>query len=255
MTYINVYPLPSYAVNDDLTDSVAVIIDVLRATTVIVSAVAAGAKEVIPMLDIDEARQQKEILEKLYGKGSVCLGGERKGVAVSGFDFGNSPQLFTPEKIGGKILILTTTNGTVAIDAAGKLKARKLYAAGLINAQAVVKRLKDENKIAIFCAGTDENVTEEDLLLAGCLVSRLSRYSRQGQWNHHAETAKQLWENLFFTENTEIVSEFTLLEFLRQSRGGKNLVSLKLDADIAVASKIDSIDLVPEIHIQTKYSR
>ncbi|MDR0704365.1 MAG: 2-phosphosulfolactate phosphatase [Planctomycetaceae bacterium] len=254
MTYINVYPLPSYAANDDLTDSVAVIIDVLRATTVVISAVAAGAKEVIPMLDIEEARQRKEVLEKLYGKGSVCLGGERKGVPIAGFEFGNSPQLFTPEKIGGKILILTTTNGTVAMDAAGKRKARKLYAAGLINAQAVVEQLKGENKIAIFCAGTDEDVTEEDLLLAGCLVSRLSRYSQQNQiqcqWNHHAETAKQLWENLFFTDNTEIVSEITLLEFLRQSRGGKNLVSLKLDADIAAAAKIDSIDLVPEIHLQ-----
>ncbi|MDR2704359.1 MAG: 2-phosphosulfolactate phosphatase [Planctomycetaceae bacterium] len=251
MSLINVYPLPSYAANDDLTDSVAIIIDVLRATTVFVSAVASGAKEVIPMLDIDEARQQKKVLEKMYGKGSVVLGGERQGVPIAGFDFGNSPQLFTPEKISGKILILTTTNGTVAMYAAGQ--ARKRFAAGLVNAQAVVERLKNENKIAIFCAGTDADVTEEDLLLAGCLVSRLSRYSRQNQyqWNHHAETAKQLWENLFLINNTEIVSETTLLEFLRQSRGGKNLVSLKLDADIAVAAKIDSIDIVPEIHIQT----
>jgi 2-phosphosulfolactate phosphatase len=253
MTYINVYPLPSYALNDDLTDSVAVIIDVLRATTVVVTAFAAGAKNVIPMLNIDEAWQQKEVLEKRYGKGSVFLGGERKGVPITGFDFGNSPQLFTPEKIGGKILILTTTNGTVAMHAAGK--ARKLYAAGLINAQAVVERLKNENKIAIFCAGTDKDVTEEDLLLAGCLVSRLSWYSQQNQnqcqWNHHAETAKQLWENLFLVDGNELISEITLLKFLRQSRGGKNLVSLKLDADIVAAAKIDSIDLVPEIHVQT----
>jgi 2-phosphosulfolactate phosphatase len=249
MAYINVYPLPSYATNDDLTDSIAVIIDVLRATTVVVSAFAAGAKEVIPMLDIDMARQQKEILEKQYGKNSVFLGGERKGIPIAGFDFGNSPQLFTSEKIGGKILILTTTNGTVAMHAARQ--ARNLYAAGLINAQAVVECLKNETKIAIFCAGTDEYVTEEDLLLAGCLVSRLARNAQQNQyqWNHHAETAKQLWENLFFVNNTELISEITLLEFLRQSRGGKNLVSLKLDADIAAAAKIDSIDIVPEIHL------
>jgi 2-phosphosulfolactate phosphatase len=251
MISINVYPLPSYASNDDLTDFVAIIIDVLRATTVVVSAFAAGVKEVIPMLDIDQAWQQKEVLEKLYGNGSVFLGGERKGVPIAGFDFGNSPQLFTPENIGGKILILTTTNGTVAMYAAEK--ARNLYAAGLINAQAVVERLKNETKIAVFCAGTDEYVTEEDVLLAGCLVSRLSRHFRQEQnqcqWNHHAEIAKQLWENLFLVDGNEFVSEITLLEFLRQSRGGKNLVSLKLDADIAAAAKIDSIDLVPEIHL------
>ncbi|MDR1053582.1 MAG: 2-phosphosulfolactate phosphatase, partial [Planctomycetaceae bacterium] len=114
----------------------------------------------------------------------------------------------------------------------------------------------NEEKIAIFCAGTDDDVTEEDLLLAGCLVSRLSRYSRQNQcqsqqcqWNHHAEAAKQCWEDLFFIDNKESVSELVLIEYLRQCRGGKNLVALKLDADIAVAAKIDSINLVPEIRL------
>ncbi|MDR3196531.1 MAG: 2-phosphosulfolactate phosphatase [Planctomycetaceae bacterium] len=265
MISINVYPLPSYAQDEDLTDSVAVVIDVLRATTVIVSAFAGGVKDVIPVLDIEQARQQKELLEKKYGKGSVLLGGERKGIPIAGFDLGNSPQHFTSEKIADKILILTTTNGTVALHAAKK--ARNLYVAGLVNAQAVVERLKNENKIAIFCAGTDGEITEEDLLLAGCLVSRLSRNFRQDQcqnqyqnqcrnqcrnqcqWNHHAETAKQLWENRFFIDNNESVSESGLIEFLYQSRGGKNLIMLGLEADIAVAAKIDSIDLVPEIHL------
>ncbi|MDR2754202.1 MAG: 2-phosphosulfolactate phosphatase [Planctomycetaceae bacterium] len=251
MISINVYPLPAYAQNEDLANSVAVVIDVLRATTVIVSAFAGGAKNVIPMLDIEQARQQKEILEKIHGKDSVLLGGERKGVPIAGFDLGNSPQHFVSEKISGKILILTTTNGTVAIHAAKN--ARCLYVAGLVNAQAVVERLKNEEKIAIFCAGTDGNVTEEDLLLAGCLVSRLSHCSQQNQkpcqWNHHAERAKLLWENQFFIDNKEIVSETKLIELLRQCRGGKNLVSLKLDADIAVAAKIDSINLVPEIRL------
>ncbi|MDR2440340.1 MAG: 2-phosphosulfolactate phosphatase [Planctomycetaceae bacterium] len=247
MISINVYPLPLYAQNEDLTNSVAVIIDVLRATTVIVSAFAGGAKEIIPMLDIEQARQQKEILETMHGKGSVLLGGERKGIPIAGFELGNSPQHFTSEKIAGKILILTTTNGTVAIHAARN--ARCLYIAGLVNAQAVVERLKNEEKIAIFCAGTDGEITEEDLLLAGCLVSRLSRSSQQNQcqWNHHAETAKQLWENQFFIDNNEFVSESKLIEFLRQSCGGKNLVALKLDEDITAAAKIDSINLVPEI--------
>ncbi|MDR0335676.1 MAG: 2-phosphosulfolactate phosphatase [Planctomycetaceae bacterium] len=264
MKTINVYPLPSYAVNDDVTDFVAVVIDVLRATTVVVSAFASGAKDVIPMLEIEQARQLKKILEKKHGKGSVLLGGERKGIPIEGFDLGNSPQLVTPEKIAGKILILTTTNGTVAIHAAKKTQ--HLYVAGLVNAHAVVERLKNEKKIAIFCAGTDEHVTEEDLLLAGCLVSRLSRYSQhnqytcpcshpnqnqpQYQWNNHAEKAKQLWENQFFINNNEFVSEGLLVEFLRRSRGGKNLVELSCDADIVAAAKIDSINLVPEIHLQ-----
>ncbi|MDR2116892.1 MAG: 2-phosphosulfolactate phosphatase [Planctomycetaceae bacterium] len=254
MISINVYPLPLHAENDDLSDFVAVVIDVLRATTVVVSAFAAGAQKVIPMLDIEQARQQKEVLEKIHGKGSVLLGGERKGIPIAGFDFGNSPQHFTSEKVAGKILILTTTNGTVAMYAARN--ARCLYAAGLVNAQAVVERLKNEKNIAIFCAGTDGEMTEEDFLLAGCLVSRLSRcfpqnQNRQNQYcrNHHAETAKQLWENLFFIDNNESISELKLIEFLRQSRGGRNLVALKLDADIMFAAKIDSIDSVPEIRL------
>ncbi|MDR1964752.1 MAG: 2-phosphosulfolactate phosphatase, partial [Planctomycetaceae bacterium] len=173
-------------------------------------------------------------------------------------DLGNSPQLFTPEKIAGKILILTTTNGTVAMHAARKARTR--YAAALLNAQAVVEQLITEplineqltterhqtgTDIAIFCAGTDGVVTEEDLLLAGCLVSRLSRQG-QCQWNSHAETAKQLWENRFCTGNRESISEFALIEFLRQSRGGKNLIELGFDADIEAAARIDSINIVPE---------
>jgi 2-phosphosulfolactate phosphatase len=268
MRQINVYPLPSLVESDDLKEFSAVVIDVLRATTVTVYAVAAGVGELIPMLDVRRAKELKNTLELERGLNSVLLGGERDGLPVSGFDLGNSPQHYTTERVAGKTLILTTTNGTTAMYAAKKAKA--VFAAAFVNAQAVVKRLETEKHIAIICAGTDGAATEEDILLAGCLVSRLTRQypscrpidpmNRNCQQpvcenireNIHAQEVRKLWEDRFLIGNNESVSIPLLIENLCQSRGGENLVQLGLAADIKEAAKIDSINIVPQITL--KYS-
>jgi 2-phosphosulfolactate phosphatase len=250
MSQIEVYPLPSFAEANDLQNVVAVVIDVLRATTVTVSAVAAGVRDVLPMLDIEQARQRKAELEARFGTNSVILGGERNGLPINGFDLGNSPQHYTAEKVGGKILILTTTNGTAAMAAAKQ--ATSIYAAALLNAHAVVEQIQNENRIAIICAGTDGDITDEDLLLAGCLVSRLTR-KHSFHCNTQAEIVRRLWEECFFTGVEEFVSVPILIECLRNSCGGKNLVHLGLDADIVAAAQIDSINLVPKISLSQKF--
>ncbi|MDR3233379.1 MAG: 2-phosphosulfolactate phosphatase [Planctomycetaceae bacterium] len=239
---ITVYSLPSQVQPEVLKDSAAVVIDVLRATTVITCAVHSGIKEFIPVLDITEALR----LKSLFPEGSVILGGERSGLPIDGFDFGNSPQDYTPQRVAGKTLIITTTNGTAAIHAAKE--ARKVILAAFVNADAAVKKLANEDRITIICSGTCGLETEEDMLLAGCIVDRLTSgiYPSQSKYsglNETAERVRRLWKN----SNTNGVTELTAL--LRRSTGGKNLLRIGLAADIAAAAQIDTMETVAEFRL------
>lgn len=255
MPQIDVYPLPSFVEENKLSEATAVVIDQLRATTVLCCATASGAREIVPLLDIDEAKRRKAD----YPEGSVLLGGERQGVRIEGFDLGNTPQDYTPETVSGKTLIFTTTNGTVAMHAVRK--AKRILLASLVNADAVVRELAASERIVILCAGTCGESTEEDLLVAGCLVSRLARLNEKVHWtlNLYAQHAKDFWDACFMTtfdvDGKKIVQEFAslqmLTEILRKSRGGQNLISIGLDADIAASARVDSVKIVPELDPQT----
>jgi len=215
-----------------LRGAAAVVIDVLRATTVFTYAKHSGVREILPVLDVVTARQ----LKKNYPPGEVILGGERQGLPIEGFDLGNSPQHYTPEKVSGKTLIFTTTNGTVAMNAAKS--ARRVYIASFLNARAAADHLQHENNIAILCAGTNGKETEEDLLLAGCLTVRLTQ-RRNYQLNKAAEEAAGLWR--------ESIDAAELETLLRASTGGKNLLPLGLEADITVSAQLDTLDIVPTL--------
>lgn len=255
MPQIDVYPLPSFVEENKLPGATAVVIDQLRATTVLCCAADAGAKEIVPLLDVDEARR----LKAGYPESSVLLGGERQGVRIDGFDLGNSPQDYTPETVNGKTLLFTTTNGTVAMHAARK--AKRILLASLVNAGAVVRELVGSEQIEILCAGTCGESTEEDLLVAGCLVSRLAKHDESVRWtlNLYAQHAKDFWDACFMTvfdvDGEKTVQEFAslqmLTELLRKSRGGQNLISIGLDADIVASARVDSVKIVPELDPQT----
>ena len=229
---IYVYPIPSSAEVSLLQGAVAVVIDVLRATTVFTCAVHSGVREVVPVLDIAMAKQLKEN----YPPEKVLLGGERQGLPIEGFDLGNSPQHYMPERVSDKTLILTTTNGTVAMHTAKS--AQSIYIASFLNAGAVAECLQNETNIAILCAGTDGMETEEDLLLAGCLVARLSQ-RKSYQLNEAAERAAGLW--------CEPMNRVELEKRLRESTGGKNLLRLGLEADITASAQLDTIGMVPQL--------
>src|SRR4051812_42560200 len=108
---IDVYLLPALVEPEALSGSTVVVIDVLRATTTIVHALAAQAVEVAPFRDVEDARR----LANDLGNKAV-LGGERGGVPIPGFDLGNSPAEYTSERVAGKTVIFTTTNGTRALE-------------------------------------------------------------------------------------------------------------------------------------------
>src|ERR687893_684207 len=108
---VSVHLLPDLIHPGTLSGGVAVVVDALRATTVMIHALAAGCTAILPCLEVDEARRVAAGLPP----GSALLVGERHGLPIAGFDLGNSPSAFTPELCRGKTLIMTTTNGTRAI--------------------------------------------------------------------------------------------------------------------------------------------
>jgi 2-phosphosulfolactate phosphatase len=148
---------------------IAVVIDVFRATSVIVTALASGAKEIIVKREIKDALQEYE-----SRKGINCiLGGERKMAKIEGFHFDNSPSSYLNKEIKGKSLILTTTNGTKAIHYCHL--ASEVYICSILNCIAVMRELKTKQKdIMIVCAGLSGNFALEDAFGAGMLLWHLN---------------------------------------------------------------------------------
>jgi 2-phosphosulfolactate phosphatase len=159
--------LPALA-KRDLRDAVCVVFDVLRATSTFVTALHHGAAAIVPVSEIAEAlavrRQQPDVL----------LGGERDGVKIRAaragdidFDLGNSPREYAPERVRGKTIVSTTTNGTRALRACAG--AKRVLAASFLNLAATTKCVCDlqAKELLLVCAGTGENIADEDVLAAG----------------------------------------------------------------------------------------
>ncbi|MGL5350323.1 2-phosphosulfolactate phosphatase [Cetobacterium sp.] len=154
-------------INKNLKGKNIVVIDVLRATSVMVTAFKNGAQSIFPFENIDDTKQA------YYLNNNGLLAGERKGLKIEGFHFGNSPLDFTPEKIDGKNIFMTTSNGTRAIKNAKGYD--NLYIASYLNLSAVANiLLKDEKDTVILCAGTDDEFSLDDALCAGMIVNKIS---------------------------------------------------------------------------------
>lgn len=149
-----------------LADRTAVAIDVLRATTAAVAACEAGCRRLVPVPDAAAA-------EALRDGSDVLLAGEQGGEAIAGFHCGNSPADFTPARVAGRTVVLTTTNGTAAMlrAAAGAVAAL----ASLTNLTAAARwALQQGRDVSILCAGDNGAFSLEDAVCAGLLVARLS---------------------------------------------------------------------------------
>lgn len=167
---IEILPTAQSAEGYDFSRSVAVVIDVLRATSVITMAIANGAKAVAPVLSPDEGFALAETL----GRESVILGGERNADRIPGFDLGNSPQDYKADVVGGKTVILTTTNGTVALK--NSQCAQAVIAASMLNYDAAVRQalaLADERgaeSLVFVCSGNYGVLTLEDCYCAAVMA-------------------------------------------------------------------------------------
>jgi 2-phosphosulfolactate phosphatase len=233
---IFVHLLPSLFEPADLRGGVAVVIDVLRASTTIIHALAAGATQVIPCGEISQAPP----LAAELPAGTALLGGERAGTRIPGFDLDNSPLRYVPEVLQGKTLVFTTTNGTRALLRAEQ--AARIVIGAFVNLQAVVRLLLEDGRpIHLVCAGTDGQITTEDVLFAGAVAEAV--YQAAGR----PATIDDSTVLALALSETKMESPEQILEMLRSSRGGRNLVELGFDADIERAAARDLFDIVPEL--------
>jgi len=165
--------LPALA-QRDLRETLCVVFDVLRATSTFVTALHYGAKAIIPVSEISEALAIRK------KQPDVLLGGERDGVRIratqtsgTDFDLGNSPRECTPEKVRGKTIVSTTTNGTRALRAC--VGAKTVLAGSFLNlgaTAAIIIKLQPA-EVLLVCAGTREDRADEDVLAAGALCEIL----------------------------------------------------------------------------------
>lgn len=228
---VQVHLLPELVPQHRLAGGLAVVIDVLRATTTIVHALAGGCTAVRPCAEIEEARA----LAGLMRAGRVLLGGERGGLPLPGFDLGNSPREYTPKLCQGNTLVLTTTNGTRAILRAAE--ADRIILAGFVNYSAVCEQLRQEKRpIHILCAGDGGQVALEDTLLAGALVD----YLCEALPVNLSDSARLAWDS--FEHHGRV-----LLGSLQLSAAGAKLSALGYDEDIRAAAEVDRFNLVPEL--------
>ena len=253
---LHVHLLPALIEDDLLRDSTAVIIDILRASSTMTTALHNGASRVIPCGTPEEAfliRDQNEA-------GTVVLGGERGGLKIAGFDFGNSPAEYDSDSVRGRTVAFTTTNGTKALLKA--LQAREILVGAFLNRQAIIDRLARDQRVShLICAGTNGVITGEDVLFAGAVVDGLMRRSfanlRSGcSWslNDCAEIARGFWRQSVgdtvdaVSSHNDQVFSVNIEATMKRSRGGRNLLSLGYDSDISLCSQLDTTRLIPEFH-------
>jgi 2-phosphosulfolactate phosphatase len=150
-----------------LAESTVVVIDVVRATTTIIEALANGARAIFPTESTEDAVR----LAQSLGREDSILCGERKGEKIEGFDLGNSPAEFTREVVEDKKLVMSTTNGTRALTIAQE--GERVLPCALTNLGAVAEELASVERIFVICAGREDSFSLDDALCAGHLIQRI----------------------------------------------------------------------------------
>jgi 2-phosphosulfolactate phosphatase len=203
---------------DQLRGSVAVVIDVIRATSTIATALAQGAEGVQPVAAVEDA-----FVLKAEAPGAV-LAGERGGQMVEGFDLGNSPEDFMRKRINNRRVILTTTNGTQALAAC--IGARAVVTASLLNVDAVAERLQElRPPWLVVCAGCNGFFGVDDAIVAGALAEALEQ-------DH---SFVHLWRSV----------KKDLTGALLGSEAGRELARVGLAKDIPYCAQVSVLSVVP----------
>jgi 2-phosphosulfolactate phosphatase len=213
------------------TDQEVVVIDVLRATSVIVHALSQGAKEILPVATIKEAFQKM----KTFPSGSTLLGGERESRKIKGFDLGNSPKEYAGERVKGKKLILTTTNGTKAfylVSSGKEILVGSFFNIGAI-AQICIELGRD---LLIFSSGDEGSFSLEDSICGGMLIELITKRRKKSISLTDASNGAQILYQKF---------KDNLLEAFYLSHHGKELIKHGFGDDLAYCAQTDITDVVP----------
>ncbi len=227
---IDVFLTPHAVTERDVHGRFVVAIDVLRACSTIVTALANGAKAVVPVSDMEAAGR---LTAGLNGEGNL-LGGERNGIKIEGFDLGNSPAEYTRETVEGRTIIFKTTNGTDAL--LKGVGAQHLVAGCFLNAGAVADLAREmEADVTLICSGWRGQVSYEDTLCAGLFVERLLGKTSLPSASDAARISTQLYRN----------AARNLFKAMAGSDHGRRLADLGAAEDVRVCSQIDVLPVLP----------
>ncbi|MBV8370339.1 MAG: 2-phosphosulfolactate phosphatase [Candidatus Eremiobacteraeota bacterium] len=208
------------------------VVDVLRATTTIAVALANGAEGVIAVAEPEDAIA----LGNRLGRERVLFCGERDAVRIEGFDLDNSPVSFTPERVAGKMLVMTTTNGTRALRAVST--AASVRTAALVNRLAVADALANEDgDVAIVCAGEANGFALEDALGAGALVDALLAQIGDVELRDGARAAALLYRSV----------ASRLPDAIASADHAQSLAHKGFAADITTSAALDTLTVVPTL--------
>lgn len=227
---LNVFLSPVIVDELYFTGKTTVVIDVLRATSTIITAINNGAKEIVPVASIEFA---VKVSGGMFG-GQTLLGGERNTKKIEGFALGNSPFEYSKDIVEGKTIVFYTTNGTKAI---AKAKySENLFACSFLNIQALSKHLVSlGTDIEVICSGRNNYFSLEDSVCAGMLVSKLSQNCGDIELNDSARAGLILYEKY----------KNDIYHLLKQSDHGKLLLDNGFDADLEYCSTVDMFDTIP----------
>ncbi len=226
---LDVVPIADAITPADLYQVSAIVVDVIRASTTIVTALVNGCAAIVPVADGDAARARAAALG-----GGALVAGERRGETIAGFMLGNSPLEFTAERVRGRTVVFTTSNGTRALLAARAADA--IAVGGLVNLGAVaawaVARGRD---VTVVCAGERGALSLEDHVCAGLLIDRLTRLADGATLTAAAEVAMKAGQQY----------EDGVARLAQDSAWARRLASRGRAADIAACLALDSVGLVP----------
>jgi len=214
----------------DLRDRTVVVIDLLRATTTMATAMTNGAKKIIPVADVEDAIALSRTLDKK----EALLCGERNALPLPGFDLGNSPLEYTREAVEGKTVVITTTNGAYALNAVKN--ADRVYLGALANRSALVRKLVElGTDVCIVCAGTKERFSADDVYTAGAVINGLRALGANIEANDLGVVAELLY-----------VSDYGNLNAIRSTHHYNVLMGIGLEADLQFCFTEDTTDVVPQ---------
>lgn len=212
-------------------EAVVVVVDIFRATTTMAAAFKNGVRSIRPVATVEEAMSYKE-------KGWL-VGAERNVKRCDFADFGNSPFDYTPEKVAGKDIIFTTTNGTRAITVAKS--AYRIITGAFINLQAVADYCLLHNRdVVVLCSGWQDKINIEDTLFGGALTDTLIQTGMYEPASDTAVIARDMWTN-----NKE-----NLIAYLDPTDHMARLKANHLEDAVPYCLTLDSADVVPEMTIE-----
>lgn len=206
-------------------NSIVVVIDILRATSSITYGIENGAEAIIPVMNVEDCLN--------YADKGYLLAAERNGEVVEGYDFGNSPFSYTADKVAGKTIVLTTTNGTKAMYLAQE-RAHQVVVGSFLNLTAVCDYLKKKDKdVLLLCAGWKDNFNLEDTLFAGAVVEQLQNDFTVG--DDASVAALDMYQ----------LGKNDLREYLKKSSHSHRLIKLNIEEDVQFCLKLDVCRTVP----------